>query len=98
MASDTKLAIGLATLFRECLAATPTGVVPSVSLIVPYCENQLTAADPGLATNFILIESLQRFYQYYGDELQVNRYIMLVFSGAHDFHYRSNARPAVATI
>ena len=25
----------------------------------------------GLAVNFILIESLQRFYQYYGDEVQV---------------------------
>lgn len=25
----------------------------------------------GLATNFLLIESLQRFYQYYGDDLQV---------------------------
>ena len=25
----------------------------------------------GLAVNFILIESLQRFYQFYGDELQV---------------------------
>jgi hypothetical protein len=25
----------------------------------------------GLAVNFLLIESLQRFYQYYGDELQV---------------------------
>lgn len=28
----------------------------------------------GLATNFLLIESLQRFYQYYGDELQVNEF------------------------
>jgi hypothetical protein len=26
----------------------------------------------GLATNFLLIESLQRFYQYYGDDLQVS--------------------------
>lgn len=26
----------------------------------------------GLAVNFLLIESLQRFYQYYGDELQVS--------------------------
>jgi hypothetical protein len=25
----------------------------------------------GLAVNFLLIESLQRFHQYYGDELQV---------------------------
>jgi len=25
----------------------------------------------GLAVNFLLIESLQRFYQYYGDDLQV---------------------------
>ena len=25
-----------------------------------------------LAVNFLLIESLQRFYQYYGDDLQVS--------------------------
>jgi hypothetical protein len=25
----------------------------------------------GLAVNFLLIESLQRFYQYYGDDLKV---------------------------
>ena len=27
---------------------------------------------PGLAVNFILIESLQRFYQFYGDDVQVS--------------------------
>jgi hypothetical protein len=26
----------------------------------------------GLAVNFLLIESLQRFYQYYGDDIQVS--------------------------
>lgn len=28
----------------------------------------------GLAVNFLLIESLQRFYQYYGDDFQVSYY------------------------
>lgn len=49
----------------------------------PICESRLflSAINPvfnllgdsflGLATNFLLIESLQRFYQYYGDDLQV---------------------------
>jgi hypothetical protein len=33
----------------------------------------------GLAVNFLLIESLQRFHQYYGDDLQVLK-ACLVFS------------------
>ena len=33
-----------------------------------YIANERIA---GLAVNFLLIESLQRFHQYYGDELQV---------------------------
>ena len=48
----------------------------------PICEYQVRRnylgknsqrSYSGLATNFLLIESLQRFYQYYGDELQVSR-------------------------
>jgi len=31
----------------------------------------------GLATTFLLIESLQRFYQYYGDDLQVRVSVIL---------------------
>lgn len=34
-------------------------------------SSPLTCSRPGLAVNFLLIESLQRFYQYYGDEIQV---------------------------
>lgn len=34
-------------------------------------EIKRTDAYLGLAVNFLLIESLQRFYQYYGDELQI---------------------------
>lgn len=43
----------------------------------PICEDLIThrvqelMVYPGLAVNFLLIESLQRFYQYYGDDLQV---------------------------
>lgn len=42
----------------------------------PICESNYRASiwhgsGIGLATNFLLIESLQRFYQYYGDDLQV---------------------------
>ena len=33
----------------------------------------------GLATNFLLIESLQRFYQYYGDDLQASTMLSDVF-------------------
>jgi hypothetical protein len=44
----------------------------------PICESNWAqrasvwrGLEIGLATNFLLIESLQRFYQYYGDDLQV---------------------------
>ena len=37
-------------------------VIPSVRELIVHL---------GLAVNFLLIESLQRFYQYYGDDLQV---------------------------
>ena len=43
----------------------------------PICEDLITLrvqelmVYTGLAVNFLLIESLQRFYQYYGDDLQV---------------------------
>jgi len=39
-------------------------------ILVPQ---RLTNFFAGLATNFILIESLQRFYQYYGNDLQVRQ-------------------------
>ncbi|KAF5351655.1 hypothetical protein D9756_007739 [Leucocoprinus leucothites] len=46
-----------------------------------------------LATNFILIESLQRFYQYYGDDLQVecptgSGYYMNLASVAEEIQHR----------
>jgi hypothetical protein len=37
----------------------------------------------GLAVNFLLIESLQRFYQYYGDELQASDVIAHLDPGFH---------------
>lgn len=36
-----------------------------------HCEHTDSHRPTGLAVNFLLIESLQRFYQYYGDDLQV---------------------------
>jgi hypothetical protein len=46
------------------------GVAQFVSIFIcpGYATNESIA---GLAVNFLLIESLQRFHQYYGDELQV---------------------------
>jgi hypothetical protein len=72
MASVMKSATGQATRSLACLAAIRTGVGLSV------CIHQVFtfASAPnlcllGLAVNFLLIESLQRFYQYYGDDIQV---------------------------
>jgi hypothetical protein len=39
----------------------------------------LTAFTSGLAVNFLLIESLQRFHQYYGDDLQVSYFVLVSF-------------------
>jgi hypothetical protein len=51
----------------------PIGVARSVSHLpaCSLCVLSFSAGFSGLAVNFLLIESLQRFYQYYGDELQV---------------------------
>jgi len=76
MESTTRSAIGLETRDLECLVGIRTGEAQSVSL--SFCHStisstsaSLTTIITGLATNFLLIESLQRFYQYYGDDLQV---------------------------
>ena len=77
MASATRLDIGLATQNLACLAGIRIGEVQSVSNFHFSSQLELgmgTEIDifsSGLATNFLLIESLQRFYQYYGDDLQV---------------------------
>jgi hypothetical protein len=55
----------------------------------PICESSphgdsvssLSNYPLGLATNFLLIESLQRFYQYYGDDLQVCKQLPNVVFG-----------------
>ncbi|KAF9501663.1 glycoside hydrolase family 63 protein [Pleurotus eryngii] len=47
------------------------GYWPGDSLSGMFGGNSNWRGPIWLATNFILIESLQRFYQYYGDELQV---------------------------
>lgn len=71
MDNGMKSGIGLEILNQECLVAIRTGEDLSVRfrqcLDVGYSRTIII----GLATNFLLIESLQRFYQYYGDELQV---------------------------
>ena len=70
MASVMKLAIGLAIPYLECLEGIRIGVALYVSYKARGTKEG-TDMYPGLATNFLLIESLQRFYQYYGDNLQV---------------------------
>lgn len=74
MERTTRSDIGLETQSLECLVGIRTGEDQSVSLSLlayqPSCTS-LTTVFLGLATNFLLIESLQRFYQYYGDDLQV---------------------------
>jgi len=44
---------------------------PICKQFLPLVSTSNTISYAGLATNFILIESLQRFYQYYGNDLQV---------------------------
>lgn len=71
MAKGTKSVIGLESPNLECLVVILIGVaqfVGTFSICPGYATNDSIA---GLAVNFLLIESLQRFHQYYGDELQV---------------------------
>ena len=71
MAKGTKSIIGLESPNLECLVVILIGVAQFVgifSICLGYATNDSVA---GLAVNFLLIESLQRFHQYYGDELQV---------------------------
>lgn len=71
MAKGTKSIIGLESPNLECLVVILIGVAQFVSIFsirTGYATNNSIA---GLAVNFLLIESLQRFHQYYGDELQV---------------------------
>lgn len=69
----TKFPIGLAIHSQGCLVVIQTGEDQFVSrdFRVSGCINFTRYS--GLATNFLLIESLQRFYQYYGDDLQVGK-------------------------
>lgn len=48
----------------------PTGEVQCVSQTVLIFTGPLSSFS-GLPINFLLVESLQRFYQYYGTDLQV---------------------------
>lgn len=67
--SDMKCRTGPAIHCPACLEEIPTGedlFVRCFSVSATFIHNI-----SGLAVNFILIESLQRFYQYYGDEVQV---------------------------
>ena len=69
----TRSTTGLETRSPACSAETLTGVVQFVSRLPSlYLAVLLTPERwSGLAVNFLLIESLQRFYQYYGDEVQI---------------------------
>lgn len=74
MASVMRSTTGQATPSPACSEATRTGVALYVRPL--YCHTTGSIAElsshSGLAVNFILIESLQRFYQFYGDEVQVS--------------------------
>ena len=48
--------------WRGPICAPSRSILPATQLLIPVT---------GLAVNFLLIESLQRFHQYYGDELEV---------------------------
>jgi hypothetical protein len=73
MASDMKWVTGQPILDLACLAVTQIGegqyVRHLLSIRPLSLSNSLSYI--GLAVNFLLIESLQRFHQYYGDDLQV---------------------------
>jgi hypothetical protein len=69
--SDMKLAIGQEIPSLACLAVIRIGEARFVGTNRSHYDYLLTMSIIGLATNFLLIESLQRFYQYYGDDLQV---------------------------
>ena len=69
--SVTKSTIGQETRVLECLVVTPIGEAQFVRNATPILFKIFILFCTGLATNFLLIESLQRFYQYYGDDLQV---------------------------
>ena len=73
MAKDTKSVIGLENPNLECSVVILIGVAQFVCIKLPsICPGYaITESISGLAVNFLLIESLQRFHQYYGDELQV---------------------------
>jgi len=69
--NDMKLVIGQEIQSLACLAAIRIGEARFVGVSRIHYDYLLTISI-GLATNFLLIESLQRFYQYYGDDLQVS--------------------------
>lgn len=72
MINCTRLAIAPESLIQECLEETLIGEDRSVrhEPIDPYA---FSCRCIGLAINFLLIESLQRFHQYYGDDLLVEQ-------------------------
>ena len=72
MANVTKSTTGPATPSLVCSVEIPTGEAQFVSEYIFLHKMMLIEhLIKGLAVNFLLIESLQRFYQYYGSELQV---------------------------
>lgn len=72
-ASDTRLATGQQILVPKCLVVTQIGEDRYVHLLLSKLTPPFESPSSlGLAVNFLLIESLQRFYQYYGDDLKVS--------------------------
>jgi hypothetical protein len=64
--------IGLVIPGLRCLVAIRTGEGQFVRRISPLCTyHGVDLWFIGLAVNMLLIESLQRFYQYYGDDVRV---------------------------
>ena len=66
-----KLDTGLDTRNPVHLEEIPTGEVQCVSSTESVVVNNQLNCLIGLPINFLLVESLQRFYQYYGTDLQV---------------------------
>jgi hypothetical protein len=64
MIRSTRLSIGLRIPRVECLAVTVTGEV-QFGLVLLFWEYLMSAV------NFLLVESLQRFWMYYRNDFQI---------------------------
>lgn len=67
---------GLACSVETLIGAVRSGCVNVYLTSFFLCATNLVLKRSQIAVNFLLIESLQRFYQYYGDSLQVRIFDM----------------------